>query len=220
MASSHLSRYQAFIQSRPKRIWAPKQGLCKHHILPKSLGGSNDSNNLIVLTEREHYIAHLMLWKAYGGKMAYAFWLMSHTLPVQSSRHYAAVRKDLGHEYTASHRANLRAGARKRYATSPGTMKGKAFSLTARQKMSAAKKADSLAIQPTQPTQWTLTDARKKQISEQRKKPVRCIETGEVFESVQAAGVAHGAASGGNISSQLRGKSSIAYGYHWERVNE
>ena len=33
----------------------------KHHILPKSLGGTNDKDNLVLLTFREHIIAHLLL---------------------------------------------------------------------------------------------------------------------------------------------------------------
>lgn len=36
-----------------------------HHILPKSLGGSNDKNNLVNLTAREHFICHLLLTKIY-----------------------------------------------------------------------------------------------------------------------------------------------------------
>ncbi len=32
-----------------------------HHIIPRSLGGTNDKSNLIALTGREHYIAHLLL---------------------------------------------------------------------------------------------------------------------------------------------------------------
>lgn len=28
----------------------------KHHILPKSLGGTNDKENLVKLTAREHFI--------------------------------------------------------------------------------------------------------------------------------------------------------------------
>ena len=50
----------------------------KHHILPKSLGGTNDKSNLVALTPREHYICHLLLTKMYEGKekqkMIYAFW--------------------------------------------------------------------------------------------------------------------------------------------------
>lgn len=30
----------------------------RHHILPKALGGSDDSSNLVALTAREHFVAH------------------------------------------------------------------------------------------------------------------------------------------------------------------
>ena len=32
-----------------------------HHIIPKSCGGSNDKDNLVALTAREHYIIHMLL---------------------------------------------------------------------------------------------------------------------------------------------------------------
>jgi hypothetical protein len=34
-----------------------------HHIIPKHAGGSNDSDNLVELTIREHILAHYCLWK-------------------------------------------------------------------------------------------------------------------------------------------------------------
>lgn len=34
-----------------------------HHILPRSLGGDNNKNNLVMLTAKEHYIVHLLLTK-------------------------------------------------------------------------------------------------------------------------------------------------------------
>lgn len=37
-----------------------------HHIIPKSEGGTNDSSNLILLSAREHYIAHLLLARIYN----------------------------------------------------------------------------------------------------------------------------------------------------------
>ena len=44
------------------------------HIIPKCLGGTNDPENLIQLTAREHYIAHWLLWKITNNtEMAYAF---------------------------------------------------------------------------------------------------------------------------------------------------
>jgi hypothetical protein len=39
----------------------------KHHIIPKSLGGSNSITNLIYLSARQHYIAHLLLVKMTKG---------------------------------------------------------------------------------------------------------------------------------------------------------
>jgi hypothetical protein len=49
----------------------------KHHILPRSLGGSDDPSNIVALTAREHYIAHLLLHKIYGrSETAFALWMM------------------------------------------------------------------------------------------------------------------------------------------------
>lgn len=38
----------------------------KHHILPISLGGSNDYSNLVELLPEEHYFAHLVRYKAFS----------------------------------------------------------------------------------------------------------------------------------------------------------
>ena len=35
----------------------------KHHIIPKSMGGSNKKTNLVKLTAREHFVCHLLLTK-------------------------------------------------------------------------------------------------------------------------------------------------------------
>lgn len=35
----------------------------KHHVIPKSLGGTNCKSNLVKLTLREHYVCHLLLTK-------------------------------------------------------------------------------------------------------------------------------------------------------------
>lgn len=60
----------------------------KHHIIPRSLGGSNDTNNIIALTPREHFICHLLLARFTEGvaksKMTYAIQQMSLTPNNQS----------------------------------------------------------------------------------------------------------------------------------------
>jgi hypothetical protein len=49
-----------------QRNWTKKSAPCyieKHHIIPKSLGGTNVDINLVCLTAKEHYIIHLLLTK-------------------------------------------------------------------------------------------------------------------------------------------------------------
>ena len=48
-----------------------------HHIIPKSMGGSNDSSNLVLLSGREHFICHYLLTKfSTSDKMLLAFNMM------------------------------------------------------------------------------------------------------------------------------------------------
>jgi hypothetical protein len=49
-----------------------------HHIIPKCLTGSNDKTNLVLLTAREHYVAHKLLCEIYidNVKLHYAMWAM------------------------------------------------------------------------------------------------------------------------------------------------
>lgn len=72
----------------------------KHHIIPKSLGGSDHKSNIVKLTAREHFIAHRLLAKIHGGKMWCALFLMSHQniksakgLKI-SSRVYQVIKKN------------------------------------------------------------------------------------------------------------------------------
>jgi hypothetical protein len=54
----------------------------KHHIIPKCLGGSNIKDNLILLTAREHFVAHklLLLIHPKNRGLIYAFWRLTHRL--------------------------------------------------------------------------------------------------------------------------------------------
>lgn len=51
-----------------------------HHILPRSLGGSDNNDNIVDLTAREHFICHWLLTKIYTGeargKMINAMYMM------------------------------------------------------------------------------------------------------------------------------------------------
>lgn len=48
-----------------------------HHIIPKCLGGSDDVENLVELSGREHFVAHLLLARIHGGTLWHAVNMMS-----------------------------------------------------------------------------------------------------------------------------------------------
>ena len=47
-----------------------------HHIIPKCMGGTDDPTNLVDLTAREHYVAHILLAKIHGGNLWHAVNMM------------------------------------------------------------------------------------------------------------------------------------------------
>lgn len=69
--------YSEFIADR-KRL-APEGYFERHHIMPRSLGGSDERSNLIDLSPEDHFFAHLLLAKIHGGKMASALQLLADT---------------------------------------------------------------------------------------------------------------------------------------------
>ena len=79
----------------------------KHHIMPKSLGGNNDKNNMVVLTGKEHFVCHLLLVKMTRGKarasMSYAAWQMTNASNRErhtpTARQYAIMRKWMSESY-------------------------------------------------------------------------------------------------------------------------
>lgn len=67
-----------------------------HHIIPKSLGGTNKKTNLVLLSGREHFIVHWLLTKMVSGefqqKMAYACKRMMHSKNASQHRYKISSR--------------------------------------------------------------------------------------------------------------------------------
>lgn len=79
-----------------------------HHIIPKCLNGNDDSDNLVKLTPREHYIAHRLLIKITEGnahsKMWWALHRMIHgNINPLSSKQYDKFRKEWSEWIKANH---------------------------------------------------------------------------------------------------------------------
>jgi hypothetical protein len=74
--NKYTSIYFNLINRAKSRILDHSTYVERHHIIPKSLGGSNKKDNIAKLTPREHFICHLLLPKMLEGiskrKMTFA----------------------------------------------------------------------------------------------------------------------------------------------------
>lgn len=203
--------YQKIYDSIVLRAKTRKKPNCyteKHHILPKSMGGSDDKENIAVLTAREHFICHWLLLKIHKNKsMIFAFFRM--TKPVGNGRtRYVSHSYKYAKEIMSKFMKETRSGAGHPM-----------FGLKGENNPNFGSKRN---------------DETKKKISEKSKerfksgnvitsksRAVICIETGEFFCTVQEAKKKY---TKGNVSYALRfggtaGGFSFCYaGY--EKVNK
>lgn len=110
MNRHHYQRYQRFIASRAPRSLSPGTYTEVHHITPTSLGGPDTAENKIVLTGREHFIAHWMLFLAFRNPSMARAYMMMHDTPEgnakrylthhkpRESRHYQAAKQMVANE--------------------------------------------------------------------------------------------------------------------------
>jgi hypothetical protein len=101
-----------------------------HHIIPKSMGGSDDKENLVKLTAREHFVAHWLLWRIYrNNEMAFAFHLLCSKNEYQKERYI----NSRGYEIAKKARSLSLKGR-------PSPYKGKTHSEETKRKISDLKK--------------------------------------------------------------------------------
>ena len=116
----------------------------KHHIIPKSLNGSDDRTNLVTLTAREHFICHLLLTKMVAGtqryKMIKAAKMLSNVIGPGQSRYkvtnrvYAILKENI--EVPIETRIKMSVAQKTRFLNTTGTFLNKTHSKETRKKMS------------------------------------------------------------------------------------
>lgn len=81
LPNKYTTWYNNIIQQAQSRVLSADTYTEKHHIIPRSLGGADNTDNLVRLTAKEHFICHLLLVKMTSGlhkrSMAYAAWKMT-----------------------------------------------------------------------------------------------------------------------------------------------
>jgi hypothetical protein len=69
----------------------------KHHIIPRCMGGTDVSSNLVILTAEEHYVAHQLLVKIYpdNRRLLFAVHMMtrSNNKHIRNNKEYSWLRK-------------------------------------------------------------------------------------------------------------------------------
>lgn len=86
----YKNAYDNLITKALKNV--PTENYEVHHIIPKCLGGSDCSTNLVKLTFRQHYIAHWLLWKIYQTKeLCYAFYMMNQSSTLNQRDYFNSV---------------------------------------------------------------------------------------------------------------------------------
>ena len=105
--------YDAIISRAQRRVLTGYFEI--HHIIPRSLGGTDDASNLVNLTAREHYVVHQLLVKIYPTIRFLAVAAMLMATRCSGSRAYEWLRKRhaanlTGRTHTAEHNAKIAAG--------------------------------------------------------------------------------------------------------------
>lgn len=107
--------YFDLVSSRKELVRSKKaEYFEKHHIIPRSWGGSDDDSNLVLLSAREHWVAHLLLSKFATGQNKYkshqAVVNMGRVIPEskrKTSKLYEKSRKNIAKEVSKRHTGTL-----------------------------------------------------------------------------------------------------------------
>jgi hypothetical protein len=92
---NYLAQYNNLISTRKCFLRKKGEGIYyeKHHITPRWLSGTDTKDNLILLTAKEHFIAHLLLWKHYRDRSsALAFHKMTKSNNPLQERKFTATQ--------------------------------------------------------------------------------------------------------------------------------
>lgn len=174
---NYVNVYYSIIKNR---LDNPVEGYVeRHHIVPKSEGGTDNDDNIVALTAREHYICHLLLAKIYNDYKMYSAVVYMQCKTKRQKRDfkfnshlYEQIRKDFSIKNSEAHKGQIpwnkgipqsEEAKKKNSEAHKGRdtwMKGKHHTAEAKAKISAVRKGKKFK---------PLSDQHKKAISEGNK---------------------------------------------------
>lgn len=156
-----------------------------HHILPKSMQGSDDKENLVFLTAREHFLIHWILYKIHrNSSMALAFFSMSKSVGNGVTR-YTSRSFKYAREAGAKAVSEMKSGSNHHMYGLKG------------------EKNPNFGSKRNDHTKKLLSDKAKQRVGglNPKAKKIICINTGQIFDSITEAKNIY---PGGNISNALK----------------
>lgn len=121
--------YDSLISNCAGRVKSKNVYYEAHHIIPKCMGGNNSTANIVLLTAREHYIAHRLLYNIHKTpKLAHAWFCMMRTSSSQNGN-----RKYSARQYEAAKMAHI--DAMRSYTGSKNGFYGKKHNNTTKSKI-------------------------------------------------------------------------------------
>lgn len=224
--------YDALIRRAQARGGMADVYMERHHIVPRALGGGNQKSNLVSLTAREHFVAHLLLARIYGGSMWHAVNLMA-SVAGMSSRMRAIARREHAarlserfkgkrfepHDKVAAAAARAAADARPEVRKARSEIGRRLMNDPTHRLAILAGQASVRGRENNAKAQRARFDTVDKLARAPRAAPVRCIDTGIEYPSVRLAAEAAGSAAWrANLSSHLNGARDHFRGMKWEFV--
>ena len=146
--------YNQIIQKAKNRILVGYKET--HHIIPRCMNGTDEKDNLVDLTAREHFICHLLLTRIYPEHkgLRLAIWNMCNAKRSYQGRYkpnsrlYEMIRTEYrelikggnhpsyGRKNSYEVRQKMSESAKERFRNKPGTFKGKTHTEETRKKLS------------------------------------------------------------------------------------
>lgn len=235
--------YAEFINDRKSRQPQKPDYFEKHHIVPRSLGGGNEAENLIRLTPEDHYFAHLCLAKIHSGAQWAGVLCMARMLISTNRENVASIyakRKMVGvaRRMYAEHRSNSQTGVKSRHKRKLHTIfniDGRSFtgvlsdlseftgvgiaSISRLANKKQGRTHDGWYMFHDEYTKSIESSSKtglenSRNVRGANKRPIICNETGDVFESVSAASIATGA----TVKNAFKPGRKKAGGYTWAYI--
>ena len=174
--------YCDLIQTRKNRQSIESEYYESHHIIPKCLGGTDERDNIVKLTAREHYLAHWLLYKIHKtSQLVHAWHAMSR---IGDGQEHRRVNSHL-FEYCKKVRAAMLS---KEFSGEKNNFFGRTYTIESRKKMSVANMG-KVYKSPAQIQEWVEVVAKMPKSPEHRakigRKGFRMLQHTETLETIR-----------------------------------